>query len=162
MVDVTMTPATIEDGHELAADLRQLEADEIRAMTGLEPLPDIVRCLGYSSEAWAVRFDGHLVCLWGVVSRGHNVLMGWWGNGWLLCTNAVERYPITFWKACKHILPLLLSRWDLIANVIDVRHEQSMRWAERLGFRLEDPKPLGAAGLPFRRFTVRKEYLTWV
>jgi hypothetical protein len=81
------------------------------------------------------------------------------GLGWLLAAEVVERKVRAFWLLCLRELPRILERWDMLVNAIDERHEKALRWAKRLGFRLADPAPFGAAGLPFCRFQVARRDL---
>lgn len=155
--EVVMRPASEEDAVRLAANLRPVEVEELRAATGQEPLPCILEGLDMSSEAWAVYIGGELACVWGVVPMRQGLLTGRSGVAWLLSTHAVERWPIAFWKLCLRVVPELLKRWDEIVNAIDVRHQQSVRWARRLGFKLEEPRPFGVAGLDFHRWRATLE-----
>lgn len=158
---VEILPATGRDMIELSSGIRDVERDEVQASTGLELLSVLARGLADSEEVWALRFDGALAGVWGVVPRIDSAITGKCGYGWLLTTDLVDEKPITFWKTCIAVIPALLNRWDELVNAIDVRHEKALRWASRLGFQLEDPAPYGAMGLPFQVFRVRKRDLLY-
>lgn len=149
------------DADALARDIRPVEADEIMAAEGREPREAILSALDWSSESWAVFVDGDLICLWGVVPTSQSYLGGRVGIVWMLTTTSIERNAKAFWKACRDVLPRLLSRWDLLFNAIDCRHTKAIRWAKRLGFKLSVPMPSGPLGKDFCHFTVRLEDL-WV
>lgn len=156
-VEVEARVATADDAQELAARLRSVEVDEVRASSGCEPLPVIIEAIGASSEAWAVSFDGRLAFVWGVVGMTDTILAGRTGAAWLLTTDLVERHSKAFWQYCLRELPSLLARWDVLLNEIDARHEKALRWARRLGFQVDEaPEPFGAQGLPFYAFRVTK------
>ncbi len=159
-VRIQTVAATDAHGLELAERLRAADRDEVLASSGDVSLVDVILDgLRKSAEAWATLFDGRLACVWGVVPMSDDLVGGRIGCGWLLTTQEVERHPKALWKASLAALPALLDRWDELVNAIDVRHLQALRWAVRLGFRLEAPAPFGAAGRDFCRFTVSKEDL---
>lgn len=155
-VSVSIAPATHEHVGELVRRLRPVEAAEMRAATGREPMPIIINGLRDSTEAWSVFIEDELAMMGGVIlARGPEGLR--FGIGWLLTTDVVERRKKTFWRLCCGLLPAVLSRWDEVANAIDCRHELAIRWATRLGFRLDPPLPIGVAGEPFQVFHVNRE-----
>lgn len=152
--EIMVRLATMRDAEELAANLRPEDADELRAATGSEPLPVLIEGLEESVECCALVLGGELAAIWGVVPAVPH-----WGIGvgWLLTTPVVERRPVAFWRACLRLLPDLLDRWPVLINAIDARHEKALRWARRLGFVVDEPRPFGAAGLPFHNFRVTRE-----
>ena len=44
----------------------------------------------------------------------------------------------------------------MLLNFVDNRNIKAQNWLRWLGFTLEEPEPHGVAGLPFRRFWMRK------
>lgn len=156
---VEIRPADEYDAAELATTMRKSDLDELDAGSGGNPLDVLLGGIKSSAESWSVIYRGHVMAMWGVVPAHESFLGGRLGVGWLLTSDLVERHPKVFWRACKRELSDLLDRWTGITNAIDVRHEKAIRWAERLGFRLDGPQPHGRFGLPFRRFWVSKEDL---
>jgi hypothetical protein len=160
-VRVEIRKATEEDAAELAARMRPEEVAEVYAMGGVSPLEAITESLRSSDEAWSLLLDGVLACTWGVAPLKNTMLGGKSGVAWLLTTPLIERQPKTFWKACIFELHDLLGRWDELVNDIDARHVKAVRWAKRLGFKLDEARPFGFLRLPFHRFTVRKGDVRW-
>lgn len=154
-VEVHTSPARDIDAGRLSETLRDEDEAELCAATGLDPLTVMLHGVRQSSEAWAVRFNGDIAMLWGITNP--SAIAG--ASGWLLTSRIVERYPVAFWKYCLRELPKLLERFGALWNFIDVRHEKAIRWATRLGFRLDEPAPYGRMGLPFRRFVVSRRDL---
>lgn len=144
---------------ELAEKMRPAERAELIASMGQDPLAVVQKGIVDSAEAWSVFFDGELACIWGVVEMPKGPDGEKLGLGWLLSTSVVERKAKTFWSECLRILPELLSRWDVIVNAIDLRHTQALRWADRLGFRFETPRPMGPDGIAFTPFSITQEDL---
>ena len=155
VADIIMLPPVAGDARRLAAELRVADAAEVRASTGREPLPVIIEAIAMSSEVWALHLHGGLACIWGVVrDDSAPSAAGRVGIAWMLTTPVIERWPLLFWRTCLRVLPLLLRNWEVLVNAIDARHKQALRWARRLGFRLDPPAPFGAEGLDFCLFTV--------
>jgi hypothetical protein len=159
--DVEIRPATIADAHDLAPRMRDVEVAEIQAADGTTPLEALVDAITTSSEAYALIIGGELACCYGVRALQSSALGGRVGIVWMLTSPVVERKPKAFWKVCLKQVPALLTRWDELVNAIDVRHEKSIRWAKRLGFRLDAPAPFGIAGRDFARFRVTKGDCQW-
>lgn len=140
--------------------MREADAREVRASSGKDDLHEIVDwAVSLSSSCWSVWFEGELGAIYGVVDVEGAMLGPRVGVAWMLTTPVIERHARAFWKACHRYLPELFDEYDVLVNAIDVRHEKAIRWAERLGFRLEPPEPFGSDGQPFRRFTVRQSDL---
>jgi len=152
-------PADKHDAAELATTMRDADLDEIEANTGLAPLGVLMGGISMSAECWVAIYKSQVMAMWGVVPIHASFLAGRLGTGWLLTSDLVDRYPKAFWWACQHELASLLERWSGLTNAIDTRHTKAIRWAQRLGFRLDGPQPHGRLGLPFQRFWVAKEDL---
>lgn len=151
--------ATWDDVATVALNIREEERSEIEAATGMHPLPALVISAELSALTHTTKVCGETLCIWGVQETESPVLGERHGSVWLISTDAIERHPRAFWKECLAHLPRLFDSWDVLTNAIDVRHEKAIRWAERLGFQLEPPAPYGVEGLPFRKFSLRKEHL---
>jgi hypothetical protein len=152
---LTICSATAEDAVELSGTMQPADCDEVMAASGHAPIEALLIGLQTSAECWCARVDGEVLAMWGVVGR-RTFLGGGCGVGWLLTSTRVDQHPLTFWRACKAELAALLSRWSVLINAIDCRHERALRWAARLGFCLAEPEPFGTAGLPFRRFAITR------
>ena len=76
------------------------------------------------------------------------------GRPWLVGTDALERYPVHFFRVSRGIIEELLRRYERLENWTDARNRLSLRWLEWAGFNIEPAKPWGAVGLPFHRFWV--------
>lgn len=157
-VELVIRPAVLEDALALAPRMRAEEVAEVRASGGFYPREALIDSLAHSDEAWTALFDGQVACMWGVAEvPGSSALTGRVGAVWLLTSDLVERYPKTFWRACRGELARLFERWAVLVNAIDARHEKAVRWARRLGFPLQPADSFGEYALPFHRFRVRRE-----
>jgi hypothetical protein len=153
--ELRMQTATPYDIVALSEQLRPVEAREISASTGKAPLLPLMESFTRSREAWAVFADGELVCCWGVVPTETEGV----GVPWMISTPVIERRKVAFWKLCVRELPELLERWRVLGNAIDMRHQQAVNWAKRLGFRFYETELVN--GFAFAPFTISKEKAQW-
>jgi hypothetical protein len=139
--------------------MRPAEVLEIRASGNHTPLGALLTGLKTSSIARTALYEGEVACMWGVVPLRTSLLVGRIGAAWLLTSDLVERHPKAFWRGCRAELARLFEAYDMLVNAIDARHCVALRWARRLGFRLEEPSAFGGEGLAFHQFRVRQEDL---
>lgn len=150
--EIAIVPATFEHAREMAPRMREADAREVLAHSGRSPLSALQQAVACSDIAKAALFDGQVAALFGVATlQLESVLLGpRIGSIWMLTSDLVERYPKAFHRAARRELDALhASGWPLLVNAIDARHEQALRWARRIGFRVGDPIPYGVEKLPF-------------
>lgn len=159
-VKIDITKADPLDAALLEADARQADIDEVLAGAGCT-IGEAAAFGVASGEAYTLWFDGKVAAMWGVREMEARILGGSLGEGWLLTTNQVNKFPIAFWKICLLVLPALLEKWGCLTNAIDCRHEMALRWGKRLGFQLDAPANLRGGIHPFQKFTVTKGDMRW-
>lgn len=135
--------AKIEDAELLAPLLCPEDLVELDAL-GFKPVDAIKSSIEASRKALSIFIDGEIAAVLGVAPRV------WGGQFWLLTGLAVRRAPIAFLKQGKLAFEMLSAGEALMANVVDARHEQALRLAERFGFFIADAQPHGRNGEPFR------------
>jgi hypothetical protein len=152
VVEVTHIPATMAHVVELAATMREADRREIWASDRQLPLGALSISVRESECAWATFFDGELAMMYGVrpIPEAEGVMMIWF-----LSSAVVDRYPFTFWRACKEGLPRLLDEYPVLCNMVDSRYKQSVRWVRRLGFQVKQEETFGPDGVPFH-FVIRR------
>jgi hypothetical protein len=158
-LQVQIVPATKEHAVAMAPRMRAPEVAEVRASGGYGPLEALLESLGHSELAYAALLGGEVACMWGVEHVRYSALYGRVGAAWMLTTPLVERYPVTFYRGCRVELQRLFETFGMLINAIDLRHEQAVRWATRLGFPMEPPVLFGAEQRAFMWFRVRREDL---
>jgi hypothetical protein len=160
---ISRTAATAWHALQLAPRVREVERAEVMASHGETVLHALMRGIRDSDESTAVYFDGELALIFGIenIPQPNSVLSVRTGGVWMLTTELVEKYPKTFYRACKSEIAELLGRWDILTNAIDIRHNKAIRWATHLGLPLRKPEPIRDGGEPFSWFSVSKEDLTW-
>jgi hypothetical protein len=136
--------ATLWDVMQLAEHMRAADRAEAWALGHQSPLEVVEESVTISDFAIATYLGGELAVIWGVNPVADGV-----GIAWALTTDAVDRHPVAFWRACREQLPTLRERYRGLVNAIDARYTQAIRWARRLGFHVAPPAPFGLEGLPF-------------
>lgn len=152
MAEVTIRAATVEDIDPLLADIREADLEEMRAVIDADPYEVVFSHIRFDPLARAGLADGELVTVFG---PGRVGLMGRMGTPWLIATNHLNEYPFAFLRHCRREFRLMTKGLDYLQNYVDDRNEAAKNWLTWLGFRLHEPEPYGAMGLPFRRFSMR-------
>jgi hypothetical protein len=137
----------------LANNMAEADADEVYAV-GLGPYRALKDSLDRSAVAWTGMVNDEPVCMFGVTPID---ILGGIGSPWLLGTDKVKRYGLTFLRLNKQYIPKMLDVFPRLVNFVDVRHEVAIRWLKWLGFEF-DPKPIpyGLFGMPFYRFHMER------
>jgi hypothetical protein len=81
------------------------------------------------------------------------------GEGWVVTSSLVEKYPITFAKTIWRETIRLIKSMDLerIQTVVDAEHTVSQRWVERMGFESEGLMKKYLGGRDFIRYALIRE-----
>ena len=145
----TIVTATRAHAVAMAPNMRAVEVQELLDACGMAPAVALLYELDRSSVAWSWIIDGEVACMFGVVAPD------WLTNEaypWFLTTELVEKHSRQFARACKNLLPELLSAHPKLCGMVDSRHNLSVRWLRWLGARIEPARPWGVSGVPFHRF----------
>jgi hypothetical protein len=119
---------------ELAADLHPDDAAELEA-AGLDVAAALV-----GADCSALRWDGRLVALFGIVKLGDT------GVPWMLSTNALDDVPRS---AMAKISRQVVSEWQAhcvwLGNLVHCKNQRAIRFVQWLGFTV-DNEPIGPNG----------------
>ena len=129
----------------VAPRMRSADCMEVLASGGFSPADALRASLAISIFARTVFFDDEAAAIFGIVETGSAAIP------WLLTTDTVDRYPLTFWRASKTVLAHLREVWPEMVQAVDARYAGALSWAKRLGFTVGEPEPFGVEGRPFRR-----------
>jgi hypothetical protein len=136
--------ATMRHAKRLAPTMRKADREEIYASRGMSPKK--------------VLMESIRAALFGVVQAISEDKGGMFGIPWVLTGAAVENDRREFWRWSKEGLRIFLDEYGVLANYVDARHEQAIRWLKHLGAEIDaEPKPHGKLGLPFYRFIFRRK-----
>lgn len=145
------TDPTPEGVEHIAENLRRSDAEELYATTGSRDYLAAMRLsLAYSRDAvMGVTSYGEPAALFGVstLSVIYNT-----GCPWMLATDSALGHRRAFIEAATQYTAAMLQEYAVLENHVDVRNKVSVAWLQRLGFKMAEPAPYGALGLPFHHF----------
>jgi hypothetical protein len=134
-------PCTLEAAHYVASNLRQEDRREVVEGHGVEPTIAIPLCASCGSSVYFTVPDGKTAGLAGIEEDGRI---------WMLCTDAIHKYPITFAREAKRFID---SRTEpILWNVVDARNTAHIKLLKYLGFKFLRTVPFGPNQLPFIEF----------
>ena len=81
------------------------------------------------------------------------------GEGWVVTSDFVEKYPILFAKTVWRNMAALIESMDLerIQTVVDAEHDVSRKWVERMGFKSEGLMRKYIGGRDYIRYALIRE-----
>ena len=133
-------PITLEAAYKVASNLRPEDRRECVEGHGIVPTIHIP----------LASLSGF--CRYFTVPNGETAgMVGIQGSKiWMLCTPAIEKYPLTFAREAKRFIN---SRTEpLLWNVVDQRNTEHIKLLKFLGFTLHEELLFGPNNLPFIRF----------
>jgi len=154
MIDARIVPATSEHIEALLPHVRQADIDEFAAINDWNARQVLEAGLRTSTFCCAGLINGEVVAIFGVAPAS---MLGGSGIPWLVGSDVLEKYQRTFLRRCGRVVTAMLSVYPHLENYVDARNHVAKAWLHWLGFRLDDPAPYGASGLPFHRFYMEKK-----
>ncbi|WP_375199065.1 hypothetical protein [Cupriavidus metallidurans] len=144
---------TSADGRYLIDHLREADRLELKASIGdVCPYTAMDVVLARCSHAWAVFADGRLLMIGGLVPVG-TLLTTDEAEPWMLGTTDLERLPGALTRVALRYLAVMKGHYRRLANHVDARNVNSIRWLKRLGFTVHpETVPFGPYGMPFHPF----------
>ena len=133
-------PITIEAAIEVASNLRDDDYREVKEGHGHEPLLYIPQSAFYGDTVWFEVPNGKTAGLAGVQD----------GKIWMLCTNAIHEYPLTFAREAKRFIES--RNEELLWNIVDKRNTAHLKLLKFLGFKFLRELEHGPNKLTFIEF----------
>jgi len=143
---VTATQAHVE---QMLPHVRQADRDEAMAAYGWPAESMLGAAVKNSDIAWAGLVDDQVACLFGV--QGATILSEV-GFPWLIGTDLVDAHAKAFLRRNRKMVDVMLDRYPLLENYVDVRNTRSIAWLKWLGFEMGEPQPYGVYRMPFIKF----------
>ena len=134
-------PITLEAALYVASHLRDDDYREVFEGHGHKPLLHIPQSALYGDTVWFEVPNGKTAGLAGVQDEG---------QVWMLCTNAIHEYPLTFAREAKRFIE---SREEkLLWNIVDKRNTAHLKLLKFLGFKFLRELKHGPNQLTFIEF----------
>jgi len=140
-LDEYVHPITLEAAKEVASNLREDDRRELIEGHGEDPM----EYLTYEAERGT--------CVYFCVPNGRIAGMAGTekdGLVWMLCTDAIDDYPITFAREARRWIESRPHK--LLWNYMDPRNEVHKKLLKFLGFKFLRELPFGPNKLPFIEF----------
>jgi hypothetical protein len=129
--------------------MRKADREEIYASRGMSPKKVLMESIRASHVAYAFYVKGEIAALFGVVQAISEDKGGMFGIPWVLTGAAVENDRREFWRWSKEGLRIFLDEYGVLANYVDARHEQAIRWLNTWGQKsMQSPSPTGNSDFP--------------
>lgn len=126
--------------------LRQVDVDEIKAMTGFSTKIAVAFSIASSAPGYAVELFEKPVAIFGAGYVNDNL-----GTPWLLATDIISQYPLHFYRISRDIFTEIKRKYKRLENYVDARNKLSLKWLKWLGFNIEPPLIMGYEGKPFHK-----------
>jgi len=149
-----IVPATAEFIEHVIANLRDDDAAEVKAQSGMHPAMAIGTSVGASERVYAGLVDGTAMCLFGVATVDG---LDGVGSPWMVGTDLVVKHQRKFLRECHGVVADMLDDFRVLENHVDARNTTSIRWLSWLGFDIFATVPHGPYGLPFHPFRMVRE-----
>ena len=134
---------------EAVAKARDVDREEALYQTG-KPIEDALwNTYSMSTNAYAGRWKGDLVTIWGVADIAP--LEGI-GQPWLVATDEIYSVRVPFLYNCCYYLNELKQNYDHLFNVVWEENKTAVQWLGWLGFELQEATPIGPYQKQFIRF----------
>ena len=131
--------ASLEDAYQVAISLRQEDLRELKEGHGLEP-------------SIALPLAAHRGCYVFTVPNGKIAGLAGVDDGaiWMLCTEAIHSYPLTFAREAKRFVDSRPEK--LLWNIVDKRNKTHLKLLKFLGFKFLREVIYGPNNLTFIEF----------
>ena len=137
--------ATLSDVPSVALDLRKEDKREVMEGVGLNPALALAELVLSNYTVIFYTPDGRTAGMAGVSNDG---------CVWMLCTDAIDKFPITFIRQARNWLNTLPHK--LLYNIADIRNIEHLKLLKHLGFKFLRVIPHGPNNLYFVEFAKLK------
>jgi hypothetical protein len=134
----------------IARNVRQADIDEVWSAGAITITDGLKLSLENAAVARTWLIDGVPAALGGItkISDGYGII-------WLITTDLVERHQRRFLVEARHELARVKDYYRVLFNWVDVRNARAIKWLQRMGFSMSEPRPHGVFRKPFHYFEWR-------
>jgi len=149
MVDHVVRRPTDEDIDHIVDNIREADIEELEALDGttVRESLDRIEDIENTSHVWEV--EGKVMCIFGVVPQPGPLSSG---VIWMLATEDFHKYAKIFARGCQDVVSDMINGYSYLFNYIHSENKVSINWLKWLGFKVNDPIPVGHEGANFHKF----------
>jgi hypothetical protein len=121
----------------MSLDLRPIEVRESWASAGVTPEEALAHSIGASRYVWVITCDDKVCGVFGLAIQEQI------GIPWLLSNEvpfALRESRGLFLRTSKQIVMLMLSKVDMLVNIVSLENVDSVCWLRWLGFTIDETK----------------------
>ena len=126
-------PSTVDDAHDLAPRLREIDVHECRAMNDQPPLEALLQGVLEGEECYSIiGDDGEIIGMFGIHHSPE------YGDGqatvWMLASPSLVKIKREFIRQTGDYLHAFHQKYPLLWNMVDSENDLCIRWLRRVGF----------------------------
>lgn len=132
--------------------LRLADQRELSALTGRNPRTVLLWSYQMTppDQRYAIDSVDGLAALFGFAPHPQDSSMAF---GWLVGSNLIKRHKVAFLRLTPEIVQMEDARYSMIANTVDTRNTDHIRWLKYAGFTFGHiTTGLSPYGVPFQYF----------
>jgi len=114
----------------IASLMRRRDREEVQAQTGQDPELAMAMALLESGYARTCFYGLEPLAMFGLAQLS---ILGNTAQIWCFGTTAIDRYPLTFARLSRRMLPILFRQAQVLTNMVDANDERAVRWLDFLG-----------------------------
>lgn len=146
--------ATQEHIDEIKGRLRESDKRELWDSIRMGPEEGLQFAFDSSQFCWAATVNDRPVLCFGAARLN---LLSSVGSPWMLATDGIKDVRREFIRGCKICVKTMLSFFDRLENMVDVRNESTIRWLRWCGFTIGEKCRYGPDRLWFYNFFMDAE-----
>jgi hypothetical protein len=129
--------------------MREADRIEVMASHGMVPLEAVFNSVDISDLSSVALYNGVPCAVFGLVKR--DLLTGT-GVPWLLGTDDIDLCKKDFIIHTREGVREMLNVCPRLENHVHIENRKSIRWLKTMGFKFDEPEPVGIHGELFSRF----------
>ena len=147
---------TADHAAQLAATMREADVREIWASGRLVPDQALKLSMLASRDTSVGLVNGAVACMFGIAQP---TVLSDVGYPWLLGSDLIVEHARSFLRLSRAWVQERREGYSALANFVDVRNTEAVRWLKWLGFKMDEPVPFGPDQLPFHPFYWRRDHV---
>ena len=135
-------------------NLRESDVLEVLASHNHTPEEALHSCIKDGGFSYTIEVTGQPVGIFGI---NPDTILGNRATIWFLATDGIDKIRRRFLMNSGKFIKIFLEHYSYLYNWVDSRNESSVEWLKFCGAKVEEAKPYGVEGKPFRYFYFERE-----